>query len=187
MALPVTFVAGDVLEAAQLNSNFTYLEGAGGLTLIKTETIGTTVASVTVTDAFSATYENYKILVSGGASSASNENFSIKLGASTTGYNYQFIYGSYGASVSGAGASNAASFVYAGSQESTNGLIGNIELQNPFLAKYTGIQAQISRSGLGGTCTGLHAVATSYTSFVLTAGSGTLTGGTIYVYGYKKA
>jgi hypothetical protein len=26
MALPVTFVAGDVLEAAQLNSNFTYLE-----------------------------------------------------------------------------------------------------------------------------------------------------------------
>jgi hypothetical protein len=27
MALPVTFVAGDVLEAAQLNSNFTYLDG----------------------------------------------------------------------------------------------------------------------------------------------------------------
>ena len=34
MALPVTFVAGDVLEAAQLNSNFTYLEGAGGFVLI---------------------------------------------------------------------------------------------------------------------------------------------------------
>jgi hypothetical protein len=62
MALPVTFVAGEVLEAAQLNSNFTYLEGAGGLTLIKTETIGTTVASVTVTDAFSATYNAYKIM-----------------------------------------------------------------------------------------------------------------------------
>ena len=65
MALPVTFVAGDVLEAAQLNSNFTYLEGAGGFTLIKSETIGTTVASVTVTDAFSSTYISYKIIVDG--------------------------------------------------------------------------------------------------------------------------
>jgi hypothetical protein len=34
MALPVTFVAGDVLEAAQLNSNFTYVEGLGGFTYI---------------------------------------------------------------------------------------------------------------------------------------------------------
>jgi hypothetical protein len=29
MALPVTFVAGDVLEAAQLNSNFSYLDAGG--------------------------------------------------------------------------------------------------------------------------------------------------------------
>jgi hypothetical protein len=27
MALPVTFVPGDILEASQLNSNFTYVEG----------------------------------------------------------------------------------------------------------------------------------------------------------------
>ena len=69
MALPVTFVAGDVLEAAQLNSNFTYLDGSGGLTLVKTEAIGTTVGSVTVTDAFSATYNAYKIIVDGGVGS----------------------------------------------------------------------------------------------------------------------
>jgi hypothetical protein len=33
------------------------------LTLISTTTIGTTVSSVTVTNAFSATYDNYKIIL----------------------------------------------------------------------------------------------------------------------------
>jgi hypothetical protein len=40
------------------------------LTLIKTQTIGTAVSSVTVTGAFSTTYDNYKIIVSGGVASA---------------------------------------------------------------------------------------------------------------------
>jgi hypothetical protein len=48
MALPVTFVAGEVLEAAQLNSNFTYLDGKNaGLVCVKAETAFTTASSVT--------------------------------------------------------------------------------------------------------------------------------------------
>ena len=36
MALPVTLVDGDILEAAELNSNFTYLDGKGsGLVCVK--------------------------------------------------------------------------------------------------------------------------------------------------------
>jgi hypothetical protein len=58
---------------------------APGLVLIKTETIGTTVGSVNVTDAFSSTYENYKIIISGGASSATGAYLTLKLGASVTG------------------------------------------------------------------------------------------------------
>ncbi len=37
-----------------------------GLRLIKKQTIGSGVASVSVTDAYSATYEAYKIIITGG-------------------------------------------------------------------------------------------------------------------------
>jgi hypothetical protein len=67
-----TYTAGEVLTAASLNDNFTFAAAnpPGGLTLISTTTIGTTVSSITVSGAFSATYDNYKIVVSGGTGSA---------------------------------------------------------------------------------------------------------------------
>jgi hypothetical protein len=58
---------------------------SSGMTLISTTTIGTTVSSVNVTSAFSTTYDNYKIIVSGGVSS-STPTFSLKLGSTATGY-----------------------------------------------------------------------------------------------------
>jgi hypothetical protein len=61
--------------------------GASGLTLISATTIGTTVASVTVTGAFSATYDNYLIIVNGGIASTNN-SLVLTLGATTTGYYY---------------------------------------------------------------------------------------------------
>jgi len=42
---------------------------ASGLTFIKSQTIGSAVSSVTVTGAFSATYDNYLITINGGAGS----------------------------------------------------------------------------------------------------------------------
>jgi len=82
MALPVTFVAGDVLEAAQLNSNFTYLDGnASGLVpIVPTSvavgggaaTFSSTTGKITATAAtaslsangvFSSNYQNYLIQV----------------------------------------------------------------------------------------------------------------------------
>ena len=42
---------------------------AGALVLVKTQVIGTTVSSVNVTSAFSTTYDNYKITITGGTSS----------------------------------------------------------------------------------------------------------------------
>jgi hypothetical protein len=41
MALPVTFVAGNVLTAAQLNSNFTYLDSKGVAIFNETQSSGT--------------------------------------------------------------------------------------------------------------------------------------------------
>jgi hypothetical protein len=156
------------------------------MVLITAQTIGSAVGSVTVTNAFSATYDSYKITVTGGVSSIANSGLTMRLGASTTGYNNQFSYGAWANGASSVGAATQAQFDYAGVAD-TNGLNANMELNNPFLAKYTFIQAQQSSINLGGMSVCTHKVATSYTDFTLTVSAGTITGGTIRVYGYANS
>jgi hypothetical protein len=161
--------------------------GASALTLVKTQTIGTAVSNVVVTNAFSAAYENYKIIVNGGVAST-NCYISLQLGASTTGYYSFMIFGQYsGPTVTGSASSNGANFLYAG-DGSTSGNYMNADFLNPFLAKYTRFGNSMGyQSALGsGMSSGVHQVATSYTDFTIAPSTGTLTGGTIYVYGYKK-
>jgi len=79
MALPVTFVAGDVLEAAQLNSNFTYLDGKGsGLTYITGATFTTAATVSMASGVFTSTYENYLVLFNLTASST-DQDISIRV------------------------------------------------------------------------------------------------------------
>jgi hypothetical protein len=165
---------------------FTALGGAyPGLRLVKKQTIGTGVSSVTVTDAFSATYENYKIVVSGGAASIGDRNFNLKLGASTSGYNYVLMYGAYAnTSVNSQPLQNGSAFNYMGAGNGSDGLSMNCDVINPFLAKWTTVRADLHGASISGMITGIHKSATSYTDFTLTTNEGTWTGGTIYVYGY---
>jgi hypothetical protein len=156
--------------------------GSGALTLVSATTIGTAVSSVTVTDAFSATYENYKIIVTGGASSATPQ-INLVLGASTTGY-YQsssgVVYATNAATLSGL--NNAAFMRFA--IGSANGIYGDTDFSGPFLAKHTYFQGARVFATLAQTHSGFHGVASSFTDFTITPDAGTLTGGTIYVYGY---
>jgi hypothetical protein len=189
MALPVTFVAGEVLEAAQLNSNFTYLEGVGGLQLVKTQVIGSAVASVEVTGAFSSTYDNYKIIVSGGAISANN-NMKLQLGATTTGYYAGLARVTYSTGAAATAAdNNASSFSRAGAAN-TNGIGMNFDLLGPNLAKNTfigGTFVDNVAAGSGGSFGGFLNDTTAYTAFTIIPSAGTLTGGTIRVYGYANS
>ena len=166
---------------------FTALGGAyPGLRLVKKQTIGSGVSTVSVTDAFSSTYENYKIIISGGTSSA-NGYLKLNLTGSTAGYSMFMIYGAFASNtVEGAGLSNVASWDYAGGMQSGQYLYMNAELMGPFAAKYTRLSslATAQTHVNTGTATGVHAVATSYTGFTVTPSTGTITGGTIYVYGY---
>jgi hypothetical protein len=159
---------------------------ASGLTLISATTVGTTVSSVTVTGAFSATYDNYRIVYGNGTSSASNP-LEIKLGASVTGYSGILLYAAYasgGALI--ASINNGSSWPYVGGGDSNGtGLI--CDLINPGLAKYTFVRnANYANATETGFFAGVHKVSTAYTDFTLLPGSGTLTGGTISVYGYNK-
>ena len=181
-----TYTAGQVLTAASLNANFSFA-AANGLVLVKAQTIGTTVSSVTVTDAFSTTYDNYKISIVGGVGST-NQDFQLKLGATTTGYYWGANYTNYAGTNTPDGQINIAYF-RAGTYN-TNTLGSNMELIAPFLSKPTLINQFLidpSVGGRAGVMAGYLANNTSYTDFTLTCGGGTITGGTIYVYGYAKA
>ena len=178
-----TFTTGEVLTAADTN---TYLANSG-LVYVKQQTIGSGVSSVTVSDAFNATYDNYKIVVSGGATSAQT-SISLQLGSSTNTYYGVFLYGNYTTGgIAGAAINNASNFIYAAGAD-VSIINCNIELQNPYLAKFTNIQAlTVNYSTNRGHAIGEHETASSFTAFTVAPFTGTLTGGTITVYGYRKA
>ena len=166
---------------------WTALGGAyPGLRLIKKQTIGSGVSSVTVTNAFSATYENYKIVISGGVCSG-NFLIGLKLGSTATGYYTSRNYSYYANNtVAGQGLQNYTSFIFAG-MSSTSSLTMDVTLQNPFTSKVTmcnGAAADPSTAGVQWLHGGFLNNTTSYTDFDIFSDGGTLTGGTIYVYGY---
>lgn len=188
MAL-TTFVSGQVLTAAQLNDSFA---AVGGLRLIKTQTIGSAVSSVEVTDAFSATYQNYLIKVTGTIASAATY-INLKLGASAASYYNAVLYNAY--DTDGANFNrnnNGTSFLYIGrAADSTNPTGFDVEIKQPFEAVYTQINNKASGVGtatsiniVGG---GYHGVATSYSAFTISPATGTLTGGSIRVYGFQNS
>lgn len=163
---------------------FTALGGAyPGLRLIKKQTIGSAVSSVTVTSAFSATYDAYRIIISGGVCSAS-PNLALKLGASATSYLNSLFLITYSTAATGASAEAAGTAITWAGTGTTNSINMNIELTNPFLAKVTPYFGRFQGGSQAGYTSGIHNVATSYTDFTITPSTGTLTGGTIYVYGY---
>jgi len=173
------------LGSAVDTSLFTALGGTyPGLRLVKKQTIGSAVSTVTVSDAFSSPYENYKILISGGVGSAANIILRMQLGSVTTGYYSNFIYAPYAAgSVLSVANNNGANFNYVGVADTTS-INANIELNSPFLAKQKMINASYYDSTSTGRTQGICSSTSSITAFTLTPSTGTLTGGTIYVYGY---
>jgi hypothetical protein len=169
---------GDAIDA-------TVFSLGSGLTLVKSQTIGSAVSTVAVTNAFNATYDAYKILITGGTATI-NASLSFNFTGSTTGYNGAVIYSNWTTgSLAATGNNNTSSWTYFGYYD-TGYINACVELQNPFLAKYTILEGSWISISEGATHNGVHKVASSFTGFTLTPSSGTLTGGEIRVYGYEK-
>jgi hypothetical protein len=186
-----TYTAGEVLTASSLNANFSFAASnpPGGLELVSTTTIGTTVASVTVTGAFSSSYDFYFITISGGVASTANYG-NLTLGATVTEYYQKSVFGAYtNNTIAGAGYSNNSSWE-AIMRGSTNSLQMAVTLNGPNLAKNTyltylyGGSVALNQVESG---QGILNDTTQYTAFTLTANTGTWTGGTIRVYGYANS
>jgi len=178
MPTPPNFSVGQYNTAAYMNSI--------GLWLVKTQAVGTGVSSVTLTNCFNADYDVYHVVWRGGKGSAAGE-LQLKLGSSTASY-YGFIfYGAYTAStVNGLNDNNTSSFRYVGGLDAYYGSL-NVDIVNPYLPVVTTIQ-NVSNFGASsfGMYSGRHAVEASYTDLTITPNAGTLQGGTINVYGYRK-
>lgn len=175
---------GDSVDATL----FTALGGNyPGLRLVKKQTVGTAVSTVNVTNAFSATYDNYLITYTGGDASVVH-TLGMRIGNATTLYYYSLIYASLGTTTVVGLTNNgtAPNFALAGGG-SSNGVWLNATVRQPFMNQWTFIEnmyADVSGGGSIGSHQGFLANTNSYTDFTLVPSSGTLTGGTIYVYGY---
>lgn len=164
------------------------LVGDSGLVLISSTTIGSAVSSVTVSNAFSSTYDNYKIIVTGGAAS-SNSYLKLTLGATTTGYYFAGFYTNlnWASGLNGYAEANAAAWY--GGTANVDELFADISIFMPNLAKKTTYAVNYSDARTGAETSqyaGFVNNTTQYTAFTLTTAAGTMTGGTVKVYGYKN-
>ena len=180
-----SFVSGEILTASDTNA---YLNN-GGLVYITGQTIGTAVSSVTVSNCFSSTYDNYRIVVTGGVAST-NIGLTLAFSGVTTGYFGGLIGTKFDTSaVQGVGVNNAASWTWVGFADvNSMGLVADLMNVSSARRKYCAsafgfFQAGGYYGGFVGECTN----ASAQTSLVVATSSGTMTGGTIRVYGYRQA
>jgi hypothetical protein len=155
------------------------------LELVKTQTIGSAVSSVTVSNCFSSTYDNYRILITGGTTSTqSNLGFQLS-GITGSVYNQLGYYQLWGASTRYDYAAQSTNVIIA--DGSATAYSADVELKNPYASvrKFGNTNSQSTNNQyampfyINST--------TSATGFTITPGSGTMTGGTITVYGYRNA
>ena len=177
MATPPDFTAGQVLTAAQMN--------AIGLWLVKSQTIGSAVASVTVTGAFSADFDNYRVLIFGSQNSA-QDRYQIQLGSATAAYYSVMEY--YGANgVDGSERQNNGTRFEIGLTDSTANNFYALDFQSPFTTGLNTLFSGLwSSRTYNGFCGGVILDNQSFTAFTLAPTTGTITGGEIQVYGYRN-
>lgn len=183
---PETFTAGQTLTAASMNAitgNDAALYARDGLVLIKTQTVGSAVSSVEITNAFSTTYRNYRITYESIDGTVDGELL-LQMGSANSAYYGSLFYYRYDGAASGYLNSNNASSVRVGLVATDDETCGAFDISRPFVSAKTMLHGTYYSRGYSGWFGGVHATASSYTSFTLLPSSGTMTGGTVAVYGY---
>ena len=157
---------------------------SSGLTFISSTTASST--SFTISNCFSATYDNYILLFSNVTKSASPGKFRMRLGSGTAhAFNLQYLAFTGSAFTADTNATTG-NFINLDAGYTTQG--GAITINSPFLTAPTTV------GGLGQTTTEfyiINGIETSSTSFTDITFSNTnavnFTGGTIKVYGYANS
>ena len=183
MATPPDFSPGQVLTAAHMD--------AVGLWLVKTQTIGTAVTTQNVTSCFSADYDNYVITVSGVSVSANGGTLNYKLLSGTTPTASGFYGNTYYVVTAAAGGLTNAPFSNTNygeflSSTTSSQNYGRMEIQAPFASQWTRSQSFGADNNYVRWNSMVHQSNTSYDGIQILPNTGTMTGGTIRVYGYRN-
>jgi hypothetical protein len=158
----------------------------GGLVHIETRTVTASSAEI-FNDVFSATYDNYKVLVNYAGSALGTLEMRFRVAGSdnsTANYNDQRISGS---STSVASVRNVSQTKSKISEYDTTQGFASLDISNPFLSTASGLQG-VSNRGNGQTLfiyTAAFALTTSFTGFSLLPDTGNISG-TVRIYGVKN-
>ena len=156
-----------------------------GLVHIETQSFSA-VASQSINDVFSTTYNNYRIFITAKGTSALDIQFRLRVGGADASGASNYLWhrdASFGSS--SLNSDNTNSFFVVSVIDTVAEFPTVIDLSNPFIAQTTGVVAVGGRHSLGQTIVGYHNQATSYTGFTFFPPSGTITG-SVSVYGYSK-
>lgn len=161
-----------------------------GLELIKSQSVGTTaVASVVVSSVFSSSYDNYRIVLNGIEANTS-DSFMIRFGSgATTGHYSSMYYDRFDGAVTGTVRTNNTGKIYLCLNEANAQSVAcSIDVASPNLAQQTQVFGTYNGRGYAGWSGGFNNTSTRFTGFEIhTDGSGTMTKGTIRVYGYRNS
>jgi len=163
------------------------LKSVAGLTLISTTTVGTAVSSVTVSGAFSATYDNYKIILDSMDAASTEVAAYMKLDNSAgSTYSWGVVLVSYSGIVAGTALNAGTLGLYAGTISTLDNSANVFDVISPYKATYTSNMGHAATLVYGTFYAGTDKNAVSHTGFTIAPSTGTMTGGTIRVYGYQN-
>lgn len=171
------WAAGETLTAADLNAY-------AGLVFVKSQTIGSSVASVTLSDVFSSDFQNYKVVTTG-ISNSTTATLQVAFGGSTNHY-ATLAWNLYNGTNGRIDVLNGSNIPvnYIVSSPADNG--SDFTVTRPNVSSYT----QVTGTGIGAGYTnwfgGTDFTVRSHTDLTLSISAGTMTGGTVRVYGYNN-
>jgi hypothetical protein len=179
---------GDAIDASM---NTALGTKKAGMVLLNTTSFSA-VASQSINDVFSTTYDNYRVVMNIAQTDAVGLNFRVRVGGSdltSATYKWSRYFNNSNAGGYASSNDNAASSIDIPGGISNRGFFV-FDIGNPFNAFHTHVQLRsnfINGDGHSFNFTNSGSVnnTTSYTGFTITAGSGTFTG-TISTFGVAK-
>lgn len=181
-------------QHATVNDTVEALQNYAGLVFVSSTAVGTSVASVDVNNVFDSRFDNYKIIYANFLTSVANVGLGLRLKTATvdssSNYYYAGSFVRYTTTGSGFDRSGGATTSFSiGSGDVTASAL-SLEMYAPNLSAYTLYATQPSANsstdGYALTRSGVFRNTTQFTGFRVFLASGTMSGGTIRVYGYNN-
>jgi hypothetical protein len=177
----------EVLTSSDTN---TYLANSGLVYVTSVAGPSPAAATITIANAFNSTYDNYRVVISGMTCSAANGDVRVKFENVLSTYNWAGTYQAFTtpATISGTGANAGSVGITFAASETAGNFAASFDVLNPNKATATVVVGTHANVGYRVTYSGIMTTATAYTTLIFTqSGANTFTGGTITIYGYRKA